>query len=415
MKVLACHNYYLQAGGEDQSYASEIQLLESHGHAVRRFTLDNRAIANMGRIELAKKTIFNQETYNEVETILKDWEPDVIHCTNTFPLISPAIYYVAFQLRIPVVQSLRNYRLLCPNAYLMRRGSVCERCLKKTFKWPSVRFACYRNNRSATTVVATMLAIHKLIGTWDQYIDRYFAMTEFAKTKFIQAGFPESKLKVKPNFLLEDPGPCAGAGGYAVFVGRLSPEKGLDALLEAWRLRKGNQELRIIGDGPMLDQVQHASRTMPGVKLLGRMAPEQVLEQVGNARCFLLPSTWYEGMPRTIIEAFSRGTPVIAFGLGAMKEIIDHNATGLLVEPGNNVRLAAAIDQAFAWSDEEYQRIRCECRSNFLRLYSAATNYEMLMQIYSEAIASKRQAIAQAIRATSKISAWPTFAGHSYE
>jgi glycosyltransferase involved in cell wall biosynthesis len=416
VKVLACHNYYLQAGGEDQSYASEIELLQSRGHEVQRFTIDNEVIAGMSRVEVAVKTVFNRQVFREIKKRLQDWQPDIVHCTNTFPLISPAIYYAAYETGVPVVQSLRNYRLLCPNAYLLRCGSVCEKCLTKTIKWPAVQHACYRKSRAASAVVATMLATHKILGTWDRYIDRYFAMTEFAKAKFVAAGFPESKIAVKPNFLFRDPGPGTGDGDYAVFVGRLSPEKGLDSLLPAWQMLPIERELRIIGDGPMADDVQRRVSSTRNVKWLGALDSEKVLEQIGAARVLILPSTWYEGMPRTIIEAFSRGTPVIAFGMGAMQEIIRHSISGLLVKPGDIAELAEAINQSFAWEPTDYQRMRSQCRSAFLESYSSSSNYEMLMQIYREAKAAKQLDSDREYLASSRSFEWQLASGgHSYE
>lgn len=388
MKILVCHNYYLQAGGEDQSFASENELLESQGHEIKRFTMNNEAIAKLSQFEVAKKTLFNSESYNEIKQIIRDFRPEIVHCTNIFPLISPSVYYAAHQMNVPVVQSLRNFRLLCPSAYLQRCGAVCELCLKKTIKWPAVWHACYRKSRSASAVVATMLATHKFLGTWERYVTRYFAMTEFAKAKYVEAGFNASKIAVKPNFLMHDPGKGEGEGNFAVFVGRLSPEKGLDSLLDAWKKTKNAPQLKIIGDGPMANEVKQAAASSPNISWLGAMDTPKVLEQMGQAKCLVLPSTWYEGLPRTIIEAFAKGTPVIAFALGAMSEVISNGRTGLLVETGNSSKLAVAVDSLFDAPHDQMRQMRMSCRKEFLDLYSASTNYEMLMRIYQDARSS---------------------------
>ncbi len=385
MRVMACHNYYQQAGGEDQSFAAEADLLESHGHDVHRYTVHNDAIDQMGRLEIARKTIYNRDSYRAIQKLLRSYRPDILHCTNIFPLISPAIYYAAKAEKVPVVQSLRNFRLLCPSACLLRDGRVCEDCLAKTIKWPAVRHKCYRKSRAGSFVVAAMLATHRLLGTWTRTVDRYFAMTEFARQKFIQGGLPADKVDVKPNFLFGDPGAGSGQGKYALFVGRLSQEKGLDALLSAWKQLRQPIPLRIVGDGPMAAEVKQAAEENDNVTWMGRLDTSQVLSMVGDARCLVLPSSWYEGFPRVIIEAYATGTPVIAFRLGSMQEIIIHGQTGYLVEPENIPALAKTVDDFFSCDPATEQLLRASAREMFLSKYSAETNYRLLMEIYARA------------------------------
>ncbi|MCG8649849.1 MAG: glycosyltransferase [Pirellulales bacterium] len=389
MKILACHNHYQQPGGEDQSFAAEVELLQAHGHEVSRYVAHNDSIRQMGRLEVSRKTIFNRETYREIRIRLRKQRPDVVHCTNVFPLISPAVYYAARKEKVAVVQSLRNFRLLCPNAYLLRDGKVCEDCLTRIIKWPAVRYGCYRNNRAATAVVATMLATHRWLGTWTRMVDRYFAMTEFARQKFVDGGLPAAKIDVKPNFLLKDPGPGPGQGGYALFVGRLSPEKGLDTLLAAWRLLERPHPLRIAGDGPLAATIEQAAGENANIQWLGRLHTKQVLEQLGNATCLVLPSAWYEGLPRTIIEAYAKGTPVIAFRLGAMQEVIQDGRTGYLVQPGNVEALARTVEHHFASDPPVRSKLRQAAYDQYRRDFSAENNYRILMEIYRRAIEAK--------------------------
>ena len=390
MKVLLCHNFYQQPGGEDQSFAEEAALLESRGHHVIRFTQHNDAIRKMNPLTVAARTLWSSKSYHELRRLIQKEKPDVMHCTNTFPLISPAAYYAARKEKVAVVQSLRNYRMFCSGAYFMRDGKVCEDCMGRRFAWPAIAHKCYRGSRAGSTVLASMIAIHRSVGTWAKMVDRYFALTNFSRAKFIQGGLPAERIDLKPNFLLEDPGPGTGVGGYAVFVGRLSREKGVDLLCKIWPELQSAPRLKIIGDGPLLEELKIACQRNPSrMEWCGRMNREDVLQAVGNATCLIQPSLWYEGFPRTILEAFSKGTPVIASRLGSMEEIVEHEKSGLLAAP-NEVDFKQAIDRFFL-SGTAQAEMRLAARQQFLDRYSAQTNYQLLLQIYERAIETARQ------------------------
>jgi glycosyltransferase involved in cell wall biosynthesis len=384
MKIILCHNYYQQPGGEDESFAAEARLLEAHGHEVHRCTLHNDAIETMGRLGLARRTFWNAQAYTMVRALARRERPAVVHCTNTFPLLSPAVYYAARAEGVPVVQSLRNYRLLCPGGLFLRDGRVCEDCLGKAVCWPGVRHACYRGSRAASAVVAGMLAGHRLLGTWAHAVDLYFTPSAFARQKFIEAGFAADRIAVKPNFIDPDPGPGTGAGGYAVFVGRLSEEKGLDVLLGAWARLAEALPLKVVGDGPLAAQVQAAAARDARIEWLGRLPPAEVLEIVGDASMLVMPSTWYETFGRTIMEAFARGTPALASRLGAMAELIDDGRTGYLFNPGDATDLAAKVRRLRA-DPEAGARMRREARREFEEKYTAAQNYRLLLDLYERA------------------------------
>ena len=263
MRILLCHNHYQHSGGEDRVFWDEGTLLESHGHEVTRFTMHNDVIDEIGRLDLLKKTLWNTDSANRLRSLIRQQQPDVMHCTNLFPLISPAVYYVAKDESVAVVQSLHNYRLICPKAQFVRDGKVCEKCLGKSIAWPAIRHACYKDSRSATAVVVAMLAFHRRKKTWAKMVDRFITPTQFVKEKYVEGGFPAEKIDVKPNFVIPDPGPGSGGGEYFVFAGRLSPEKGLDTLLDAWSKLPSDLNLKIVGDGPMAGQVQRAANSDP--------------------------------------------------------------------------------------------------------------------------------------------------------
>jgi len=385
MKILLCHNYYQQRGGEDQSFEDEAWLLESHGHDVIRYTRHNDDIADMSRRHVATQTIWNRRTYHELRSIIQREQPDVMHCTNTFPLISPAAYTAAKKERLPVVQALRNYRLLCPSATFLRDGSVCEACLGKAIPWPSVLHGCYRDSRAATAVIATMLTTHRLLKTWKRSVSLYYSLTQFARSKFIEGGFSADRVVVKPNFIRTDAAPGDGSGGYVLFVGRLSPEKGIDTLLNAWSRLPATTQLKIVGDGPLAERVRRAAEKDDRIEWLGQQPLDDVLQLIGDAACLVMPSVWYETFGRTIAEAFSRGTPAVVSKMGAMQELVDHGRTGFHFEPGNADDLATTIQQMLA-DPTQLANMRRAARTEFEDKYTAEANYRMLMAIYERVL-----------------------------
>ncbi len=384
MKVLLCHAYYQQRGGEDLSFEAECRLLESRGHPIVRYTVRNDQINQMTRIGAACRTVWNRDTAAELRGLLRRERPDVVHFTNTFPLLSPAVYYAARAERVPVVQSLRNYRMMCPAALFLREGKICEDCLGKSVPYPAIVHGCYRESRLASTVVAGMLTVHRLLDTWRQAVDLYFTPSRFARDKHIEAGLPPERITVKPNFLDPDPGPGAGAGNYALFVGRLSPEKGLDTLLKAWQRIGTRLPLRIVGDGPLRPKLEEIVRCQPGVTLIGSQNPQDVLRLMQEATCLVMPSVWYETFGRTIIEAYACGTPVLASRLGAMAELVVDERTGFTFTPGDADDLSACVERLLS-APGQWQHLRQAARQEYLERYTAERNYPALMEIYQQA------------------------------
>ena len=334
MKVLLCHNYYQIRGGEDLSFEDEGRLLEEHGHQVLRFTRRNDEITSLGAVAVSLKAVWNQGIYREVRALLRRERPEVVHCTNTFPLLSPSLYYAAAAERIPVVQSLRNYRLACLNSYLMRSGKVCESCIGRSIPWPGIVHACYRDQRLASTAVAAMLSVHRALGSWKKRVAVFYTPSRFARDKLVEAGLPAERLLVKQNFVHPDPGAGRGNGGYALFAGRLSAEKGVQLLLDAWRRLPEPIPLRIVGEGPLAEQVRSAAAESSWIEYLGPRSQGEVLELMGDAAFVVVSSTWYETFGRIIIEAYAKGTPVVAARLGTMAELVRPGHTGWLFETG---------------------------------------------------------------------------------
>jgi glycosyltransferase involved in cell wall biosynthesis len=379
MKLLLLHTYYRLSGGEDSVYEAEMSLLQNIGHAVLPLTFYNEDLVSFPSWQQAQLTLWNQEAYRRMRQTIRDYKPDLLHAHNTFPLASPAVIRAAKAEGIPVVMTLHNYRLLCVNALFFRRGRVCEDCLGR-IPWRGVLHGCYRDSRPASAVVAAMLTLHRALGTWNM-VDRFIALTEFGRQKFIEGGFLPEKISVKPNFVHPDPGPGEGRGGYALFVGRLSPEKGLGTLLMAWERLGGKVPLKIVGDGPLAPEVQVAQKRIPGVEWLGRKAPEEVYALMGEASFLVFPSEWYEGFPKVLAEAFAKGLPVLASALGSQGSIVDHGRTGLHFRPGDPEDLAAKVEWLLAHPNE-LARMRKEARAEYEAKYTAEENYRQLMAIY---------------------------------
>lgn len=386
MKVLTVHNEYQQAGGEDLVFEEEADLLESRGHRVTRYRASNDRVPELGRARLAKETFWSSGAYRELRDIIRGARPDVMHLHNTFPLISPSAYYAASSEGVPVVQTLHNYRLLCPNGLFFRDGGPCEDCLGKAFPWPGVLHACYRESRPTTGLVAAMLSAHRALGTYSSKVDAYIALTEFARGKFTQGGLPSEKLYVKPNFVHPDPGPGDGDGGYVLFVGRLSPEKGVQTLLSAWRrLGKRAAPLKIVGDGPLAEVVARAAAANPRVEWIGQKTPSEVSGLMRGALALVFPSEWYETFGRVAAESFAAGTPVIAADHGAVAELVDHGRTGLRFRPGDVADLAAQVVRLLD-DGEERARMRLAARAEYEAHYTAEENYRRLIGIYESVV-----------------------------
>lgn len=386
MKILAAHNHYQQPGGEDQSFASEVAVLKAYGHEVVQYVLHNDAIAGMSRVRVAGRTIWSRESYAELRALIRQHRPDVAHFNNTFPLMSPAAYYAARAEGVPVVQSLRNFRLLCPGALFHRDGRVCEDCLGK-IPWRGVVHKCYRGSLAGSATVATMLTAHRALGTWNRAVDAYIALTESGRQKFIAGGLSAEQIYVKPNFLDPDPGVARGSGGYGIFVGRLSPEKGLRTMLRAWDQIQGQFRLKIVGDGPDAELVRQAAAANSAIEWVGRKPIHEVLAMIGDAAFLVFPSEWYETFGRVGAEAYAKGTPVIASDLGAMAELVDHERTGLRFTPGDPADLAAKVQQFLALPDDRRAQMRAAARAEFEAKYTADRNYRMLIDIYQAVLA----------------------------
>ena len=391
MKVLVVHNYYQQPGGEDGVFEDESALLERKGHPVVRVAVHNDSIDTMSVLQRAAAgvgTIWSRTSYAQVAEILERERPDVMHVHNTLPLLSPAIYHAARKHGVAVVQTLHNYRMLCPGSLFYRDGKICELCLGK-MPLPAVVHRCYRGSTVASGAVAAMLVTHRALGTWNQAVNRYISMTDFGKSKFVEGGIPQEKIVVKPHFVNADLRPGPGDGGYILFVGRLTVDKGINVLLEAWSKQKTDLKLKIAGDGPLREDVLKAAAENEGVEWLGQRKPAEIYDLMASACAVVVPSVWYETFGRVVAESFAVGTPAIVSRIGAIEELVDEGRTGLHFSPGDPVELADQINWMSA-NHAARDEMRREARRVYEEKFSTDSNYRQLISVYREAIEDVR-------------------------
>jgi glycosyltransferase involved in cell wall biosynthesis len=387
MRVLSVHSYYQERGGEDAVAEAECQLLRANGHTVETLIANNKTLEETPRLKAARDTLWSRDWYRKMTGVLGSQAFDLVHVHNFFPVISPSIFYACSDAKVPVVQTLHNFRLICPVATLWRDGETCHSCVGKAIAWPGVIHKCYRHSAAATATISAMLAWHGLLQTWDKKISLYIALTQFARVQFVEGGLPASKIMVKPNFIEPDPGQSDSEREGILYVGRLVPEKGISTLIHACTRLPGIR-LTIAGDGPIRDELHGLVRSLSlseRVTFVGRLDPDDVKNRMGQAQLLVFPSEWYEGFPVTLAESFACGTPVVASRLGSMAEIVEPNQTGWLFRPGDAEDLANTISAGLA-DKTKLLKMSAACRLSFEHRYAADRNYAALMEIYSRAL-----------------------------
>lgn len=387
LRVVVVHNRYRQRGGEDAVAEAEIAMLRAHGHAVRVYERDSRELESMGALDTAAQALWSRRTAQEIDALCERFGADLVHAHNTFPLVSPSLYWAAFRAGVPVVQTLHNYRLFCVQGMFRREERVCEDCLGHV-PWRGAAHGCYHGSVAQSAAVAAVVTLHRALGTFRDRVTRYIALTEFCRRKFVQGGLPPERIAVKPNFVDVPAPPVDAPRRGALFVGRLSAEKGVEVLLAALGLAP-RVEVDVVGSGPAEGAFAAAARA----RLHGWLAQGAVLEQMQAAACLVLPSVWFECFPRTLVEAYACGLPVIASRVGALAELVEHGRTGLLFEPGSAGELAQALEWARAHPGE-MRRMGAEARALYERRFAPPRNYEELMTIYDDAIGDFRMGAA---------------------
>ena len=383
-RVLIVHNTYQQRGGEDSVVEAECALLRQAGHEVELYQRNNADVANRGQLQLAADTVWSRRTTSEIDELVERFSPDVIHVHNTLALISPSVYWAAARAGVPVVQTLHNFRLMCPQGMLLREEAVCEDCVGK-LPWRAVAHRCYRGSLAASAVVATTLTVHRALGTFQNKVTRFIALNEFCRDKFVSAGLPAQRVRIKPNFI-DMPAATSStdhARSGGLFVGRLTVEKGVRVLLSALRQCE-SAKMAVVGTGELEGEVGAVS----AANWLGFKPLDEILRLMRAASYLVLPSIWFENFPRTIVEAYACSLPVIASRLGALSEIVLEGETGLLFDPNSADDLAQKLRWASSHPDEMLAMGR-NARARYERYYTPQANYNLLSEIYAESIESR--------------------------
>lgn len=390
-RVLLVHNFYQQSGGEDAVFAAERDMLLSHGHEVVVWTDTNNRLDQISKVSAASNAVWSSETLKKAKEIIMHEHLDVVHVHNTWMMFSPSIYYAFHKHGIPVVQTLHNYRLLCLNALLFRDNKVCEDCLSFHAPWPGIFHKCYRKSLGQTAVAAMALSYHRTLATWRKQVDIFIALSEFSRNKFIQGGLPPEKLVVKSNFLPDISSSSDSPRDYVLYAGRLSPEKGVEVLMQAWCLPMlSNIPLHIAGDGPEIKSVLRLAEEKKNVHYLGQLSRSDLDVLISQSKFVVIPSVWYENFPMSILDAFRLGIPVIASRLGSLAEIIDDGETGFLFNPNDAHDLAAKVNWLWV-HPEEARRMGRAARLEYENKYTPGQNHQQLMKIYERAIKEKKK------------------------
>lgn len=375
-RVLMVHNFYQIGGGEHTVFENEKRLLKEHGHQLFTYTRDNAEIGDslIKKAVLPLTTIFSFKTYREIIKIIESKKIDIVHCHNTFPLISPAVYYAARKCNVPVVQTIHNFRFLCPNGVMFRTGAVCDECLKKNL-FCALKHGCYRNSRLQTIVVMAMLLVHRAIGTYKKI--NYIFLTDFNKKIFLKKiKVDEDRLFVKPNFeFIDGIEQIIQRNGSFVFVGRLEENKGILFLLENWNT---DDDLYIFGDGTLKSVVQLQSKENKNIHYMGFMPQDEIFSYLRKATALIFPSMWYEGFPMTIIEAMALGTPVVCAEIGNQGDIIKSTKGGCVYKLDDSNSFKRAIGSV----KDNFEQLSRNAKNAYEKHYTPEANYKQLKAIY---------------------------------
>lgn len=387
MRIVVAHNRYKYAGGEDSVLRAEVEMLREAGHFVELFEADNSSIeGTLAKISAAGSLFYSESSRSKMAELLRTFQADVLHIHNWFPLVSPSIIAAARERGIPVVQTLHNFRMLCVNGTMYRDGRICHDCLGKRFPLYGIAHRCYSNSFVGSALVAAAFSYHRVAHTWDG-VATFIALSEYQRSLLIQGGIDADQIIVKPNFVKKPIEIGSGQGGYALFVGRLIPEKGIHTVLEAWSRNEISTSLKVMGDGPLADEVREKVSSLRQVQYLGQCSSNEVFTAMAEARFVICASECHEAFGLTIVEALSCGTPVLAADTASIEEIVEDGRTGFRFKAGDAEDLVAKAALLIA-GDADYQEMRRICRAVYEERYTDSINYGLLIEIYQRAIAS---------------------------
>jgi len=390
MRILLVHNHYQSSSpsGEDVAFDNERHLLTSAGHEVVCYTRHNDDISASlpDRIAATTSLFWSRRTYRELTALIRKHQPDLAHFHNTFPLISASGYAACRDNAIPIIQTLHNYRLICPGALLLRDGKPCEKCVGNMML-PAVKHGCYRDSSMATALTTAMLNINRSRGVYSDWVDRYISLTPLARDRLIRGGLPADKIVIKPNVLRDPPEVGDGSGGYALYVGRLTREKGIHTLIDAWA--RVDYPLLVAGEGPLRSSLeQRRNESKSNIQFLGFKKRDDIMLLMQNATMLIIPSECYEGFPVTVLEGLAAGTPLLVSALGALDELVQAPEHCYKFKAGDANDLSN-VATALLSDSSRLQAMRLANRSLFDRRYSLSQSISNLEKIYHDVIARR--------------------------
>lgn len=383
--ILIVHNYYQITGGEDTVVANEKKMLEEHGHKAILYSRNNAELKQMSKFQklfLPITTIFNPRTYKEIKSLIKLENIEIVHVHNTLNLISPAVYYAARAMKVPVVQTVHNFRLVCPGATFYRDGHICEDCMKNGL-WCAVRHKCYRGSKIQTLACVLTLTIHRISGIYKKI--NYICLTEFTKEK-IKSVVDAERIYIKPNFAYDQKG-LNQAQDYYIFVGRVEEIKGVNILVDAFRSMP-HKKLKIVGRGDLSEHIaaRLEKENIHNIELLGFKPHDEVNTLLKHATALIMCSQWYETFGMVIAEAYSNGVPAIVGRIGNIKELVDESVTGELFAYNDPKDLISAVERFESNPQAEYSKNAYEF---YCRNLTGEKNYAILRTIYEQVKGSR--------------------------
>lgn len=394
MRILQVYNQYRTWGGEDTVALLEAELLREHSHEVDRLLVSTKELDGASFVKLAAAglgTVWSFRGYSAMKKAISSFSPDIIHVHNTFPLLSPSVYWAASRMGVPVVQTLHNYRLTCANSILLRNERPCEACVGR-IPWQGLGHRCFGGAFFRTLAVTAKNVLHRVIGTFRRKVHAYIVLTPFSREIMVRAGLPRDRIHVKPNFSDDTEIKLTPRLSQVVFAGSVVRAKGVHLLLEAWsKLPPNKYKLIILGEGADRESLHKQYASNASIAWTGALPRKEVVDVIASSRWLVAPSLSYENFPMCLLEAFSAGTPVLVPNHGSFTAIVSDKQEGLYFSAGDTSSLAGTLQMALSMETSEWTRFSIAARSKFLREYTGSTNYHQLMAIYSEAAACQRQ------------------------
>ena len=377
MRVVNVHNRHAGPGGMEVLFESITKLLRSRGDEVIVVERDNKNIHGLaGKLSSFGSMIYSPSAKREMTKLLRDERPDVVHAHNLYPQLSPSILDACREEGVPVVMSVQDYKLTCPTAQHLRNGKPCEKCLGGHEQWCAIHNC--RGSRAMSVAYAIRNASARVSEKIHDGVDAYLCCSKFVADLITRGGYPAERIHVLPNFAdLPESSPKTSPGEYIAYVGRISPEKGIDVLIDAARVN--GLPVKIAGDPSAMPELQN--NLPPNVEFVGSLRRDQIPNFLGNARMLAVPSVWYEAFGIVCAEAMAYRLPVVASRMGGLPEVVDDGEIGLCVEAGNPTAWAEAM--ASLWNDPTRALAMGEAgRAKALREYSPTVYYERLTAAY---------------------------------